>query len=216
MYKVSLIIPSYQRPQRTIRALECVLNQDFVGFETYLVGDNCPFIQSLIDSGKHHEYSSLADKKGNKLAIFNLPHHYGGYGYQARNTCVKLSRGKYIMFMDNDDVIENNHVSNYYEAICNTDNDFMYFNSILYPVEERGVFGTKIRDTKLEEGLIGHAEIIASAFMLKNIPPEKSGYNHDWEYINQMIEAGAKYEKSNNNPTYKIMSVGELRETEID
>jgi hypothetical protein len=31
-----------------------------------------------------------------------------------------------------------------------------------------------------------------------------------------MLDSGAKYEKSNNQPTYKIMGVGELRETLID
>lgn len=215
MYKVSLIVPSYLRPQRTQRVIDCILNQDFVGFEAYIVGDKCPFIQSLVDEGKQIEYAKLAEVKGNKLAIFNLPIHYGGYGYQARNTCVKLAMGEYIIFMDNDDIIEPDHVSNYYNAISQTDNDLMFFDSWLDPIELRGTRG-KLRETKMEEGMIGHAEIIAKSSLLKKMQPETSEYNHDWFYIKQMLDAGAKYEKSTNKPTYKIMGVGELRETLID
>lgn len=216
MYKVSLIVPSYMRPERTQRVIDCILNQDFVGFEAYIVGDNCPVIQKYIDEGKQKEYAKIAESKGNKLSIFNMPLHYGGYGYQARNTCVKLAMGEYIMFLDNDDIIEPDHISNYYNAICKTENDFMYFNSWLDPIEEvRGTRG-KIRYTKIEEGMIGHAEIIAKSSLLKSLKPETPEYNHDWLYIKQMLDLGAKYEKSENKPTYKIMGVGELRETLID
>lgn len=209
-YKVSLIMPSFARPKRTVRAIECILNQDFIGYEAFVVGDKCPFIQELIDSGKAEEYIRAAADKGNKMSIFNLPFNYGGYGYQGRNTCVTLSFGDYIMFMDNDDMIEQDHISNYYNAISKTTNDFMYFNTILNSVEERGGI-KKIRDSQLEEGKIGHAEIIAKSFLLKKIK-EKSGYNHDWDYIKQLIDMGCVSEKSHNKPTYRVMGVGELRE----
>ena len=215
MYKVSLIVPSYLRPQRTTRAIECILNQDTQDFEAYIAGDKCPFIQELVDSGKSLEYIKTAADKGIKLSIFNMPHHYGGYGFQARNTCVALAFGDYVMFMDNDDVIEPNHISNYYNTISQTDNDLMYFNSWLDPIEERGTRG-KLRETKMQEGLIGHSEIIVKTSLLKTLKPETSEYNHDWFYIKQMLDSGAKYDKSNNQPTYKIMGVGELRETLID
>lgn len=207
--KLSLIMPSFQRPQRTQRAIESIINQNFQDFEAYVAGDNCPIIQELLDSGKAAEYIEIAKNKNIKLSIFNMPYHYGGFGYQARNTCFRLSYGKYVIFMDNDDVIEPDHVKNYYEAICDTDNDFMYFNTYIEPLQ-------KLRDTKLERGMIGHSEIIAKKSLLLSILPEKSDYEHDWEIIKSMIDAGAKHEKGNVEPTYKIMGVGILRENNID
>lgn len=50
MYKVSLIVPSYLRPKRTKRAIDCIINQDMQDFEAYVAGDACPFIQELIDT----------------------------------------------------------------------------------------------------------------------------------------------------------------------
>lgn len=216
MYKVALIVPCFERPERTLRALDCVMSQDLNGWEAYFVGDNCPNIQNLIDSGKAHEYINAAKEQGNKLAIFNLPHHYGGWGYQGRNTCVKLCSADYIMFMDNDDVILPNHMSSYYDAISKTDNDFMYFNTLVEPIEHANGSRGLIRDTKLENGMIGHQEIIVKSSLLKSLPPEKSEYNGDWLWIESMINSGAKHEKYVTEPTHIIMSVGELRETNID
>ena len=46
---------------------------------------------------------------------------------------------------------------------------------------------------------------------------ETAEYGHDWKFIQQMINAGAKYHKATNPvPTYNIMGAGELRETDID
>lgn len=190
--------------------------QDLNGWEAYFVGDNCPNIQNLIDSGKAHEYINAAKEKGNKLAIFNLPIHYGGFGYQGRNTCVRLCSADYIMFMDNDDVILPNHFSRYYYSISMTDNDFMYFNTLIEPIEHANGKRGLLRDSKIEEGMIGHSEIIVKGSYLKLLSPEKPEYNHDWLWIKSMIDAGAKHEKYVTEPTYIIMSVGELRETNID
>jgi glycosyltransferase involved in cell wall biosynthesis len=215
MYKVALIVPCFERPERTLRALDCVMAQDLNNWEAYFVGDKCPNIQNLIDSGKAHEYINAAKEKGNKLAIFNFPKHYGGWGYQGRNTCVRLCSAKYVMFMDNDDVILPNHMSSYYNAISNTDNDLMYFNTIIEPIQQRNERGL-VRDTKIEEGKIGHSEIIVKSSLLKLLSPEKPEYNHDWLWIKNMIDSGAKHEKFVTEPTYMIMSVGELREKNID
>jgi glycosyltransferase involved in cell wall biosynthesis len=203
--KVSLIMPSFERPQRTQRAIESIINQNFECFEAYVAGDNCPVIQELIDSGKAAEYIDIAKNKNIKLSIFNMPYHYGGFGYQARNTCFRLSYGKYVIFMDNDDVIEPDHVKNYYEAICDTENDFMYFDTYIEPLKQ-------VRVSKLEKGMIGHAEIIVTKSLLLSVQPEHNQYEHDWTLIQSMVDTGAKFEKGNIKPTYKIMGLGELRE----
>jgi len=210
-YKISLAVPCFERPLRTMRAIEAVLNQDMNGWEAYFAGDNCPFIQELVDSGIANTLINKAKEKGNKLAIFNLPYHYGGWGYVARNTIFKLSYSEYTMFMDNDDVILPNHFSNYYSEISGTDYDLVYFNTFLAPIEPSG----KIRESQLEFGMIGHQEVIVKSSLLKTYN-QSDNWGHDWEMIKHLIDNGAKVKKSKNPPTYHIMSVGELRETEID
>jgi glycosyltransferase involved in cell wall biosynthesis len=216
MYKVTLCVPCFERPQRTIRAIECVLNQEFSGWEAYFAGDNCPDLQKLIDSGKAQEYIDLAKKGGNRLAIFNMPIHYGGWGYEQRYTIGKLSESEYTMFMDNDDVIKPNHFQSYYEAIIGTDYDLVYLNTWIDPIENANGVNGKLRDAKLEFGEIGHQEIIVKTSLFKSMPRETSEYGHDWDMIDKMIKSGAKCEKVIKEPTYLIKGLGELRETEID
>ena len=216
MYKVTLAVPCFERPKRTIRAIECVLNQDMNGWEAYFAGDNCPFIQELVDSGKAMEYIKIAKDNGNRLAIFNMPHHYGYWGYQQRTTIVRLAESEYFMFMDNDDVIKPNHFRHYYDEISKTDNDFMYFNTWIDPIENANAPKGKLRDAKLEKGMVGHQELIIKTSVLKVMPPMSKVYEADWVLIDNMIKSGAKYQKGGGEPTHVIMSVGELRETEID
>jgi lipoic acid synthetase len=48
----------------------------------------------------------------------------------------------------------------------------------------------------MEEGSIGHAEIIVKSSVLKAIKQQSPEYSHDWRYIKQIVDAGFKYEKS--------------------
>lgn len=204
-------MPSYLRPARTIRAIDCILKQDFEGFEAFIIGDKCPVIQQLLDSGKAAEYAKIAENKGNKLTIINLPIHYGGFGYKARNHCVRnLATAEYVMFLDNDDVIKDNHISNYFSAISGTEYGLMYFDSIIHPIEVRGEYGKWIRHTALEKGKVGHAEIIVKRNVAK-FAYQNAEYGHDWHYIRDCLIL-CKSEKSSNPPTYIVMGVGELRE----
>ena len=114
MKKVSLIVPCWGRPQRTLRAMQCVLEQDMDGWEALFFGDGCPEFQKMIDDGIFDLFEDNADIRGNEFRIYNLEKHYGGCGYQARNTAFKLTNSEYTLFMDNDDVIKRSHFSSYY------------------------------------------------------------------------------------------------------
>jgi hypothetical protein len=92
----------------------------------------------------------------------------------------------------------------------------MYFNTWLDPIENANGVRGRLREAHLESGSIGHQELIIRTKFLKVMPPEKNSYEHDWQLVKDMLSRGAKFEKSKNEPTHIIMSVGDLRETEID
>lgn len=212
MNKLTLIVPCFQRPQRTLRALECVMAQDMDGWDAYFVGDKCPDFQKLIDDGAFNKYIEDSKTKGNKLCAFNMPFHYGFWGYQIRNTVIKLATSQYIIFLDNDDMIKPSHFRNYYDAIKDTDYDFVYMNTFIEPIEPNG----KIRDAQLEKGKIGHHEIIVKTELLQKIPQQTKEYEHDWTMINNMVKSGAKYCKKEVEPTYIVKGLGDLRADVID
>ena len=189
-------MPSYDRPECTKRAIDCILAQTETDWEAFVVGDNCQLIQKLIDSGDYDNES--------RLIIENLPENYGGYGYHIRNTYKFRATGKYIVYFDNDDVILPEHLGTYLKEIENTDFDFVFFDTYIHNV--------MIRNAELEHGKIGHSELIIRTDFLKTIEPISANYGHDWELVKNMIDKGAKFKKGYaTKPTYYIMGFGNNR-----
>jgi len=180
--------------------MQCVLEQDMDGWEALFFGDGCPEFQKMIDDGIFDLFEDNADIRGNEFRIYNLEKHYGGCGYQARNTAFKLTNSEYTLFMDNDDVIKRSHFSSYYNSIKNTENNMMYFDTFIEPTES-------IRVSQLVFGSIGHSEIIVKSDLLKNYE-QSPNYGHDWELIKYLIDQNITIKKSNNPPTYIIKELG--------
>ena len=201
MVKVSLIVPCYKRPERTLRAMVNVVSQDLQGWEAFFIGDGCLDFKKALLKDTFLELQHEAEMKGNQIHTFNLEKNYGGWGYMARNRGIYHACGRYTMFMDNDDEIMPNHFSNYYNFISKTENDLCYFNTYIEPAKV-------IRVAELEFGKIGHHEIIVKTECLRRIPQQTSNYGHDWEIIENLIKTGAKTQKSNNPYTYIVKAIG--------
>ena len=207
--RVTISMPCFGRPKRTIRAVEDICNQTINGWEALVVGDGCPIMADYITSNYFSDLVRDANARGNSLLISNLSENKGGHGYYITNMNIQRAVGKYFTFMANDDRIETYHLETYLSEIENTDYDFVYFNSFLHPL-------FAVRDAQLRFGGIGHSEIIVRTDFLKLMPPHNEHYGHDWQLIESMINNTGMYKKSIKSPTYKVMGLGEHRSDEID
>jgi len=94
---VSVVMPTYKRSEKLIRAIDSVLNQTYSHLELLLVNDNDPF----------DEYTQELKIKLNRyinddrLHLIIQDKHINGA--VARNTGIRLSKGEYIAFLDDDD-----------------------------------------------------------------------------------------------------------------
>ncbi len=91
--KISVIIPFYNRIGYTIQAIESVLTQNYQNFEIILVDDN-----STEDISKIINYI----QKDNRIFLYKNENKKGASG--ARNTGIYKASGKYIAFLDSDDL----------------------------------------------------------------------------------------------------------------
>lgn len=207
---ISIIIPCYKRPLRTIRCLNSILQQNFENWEAIFIGDNCPDFQGFINNGVFKEYKEKEAIKGNTLIFENLNRHYGGWGSMCRQVGINIARGKYICFLDNDDIVLPDHLSNYSGFMeTNPDLDFAYFNARTEPWK-------RDRNSVLSRGGIGNAELLFKANVLRKEYEVDLEYEHDWRLVDKLMKKGYKYAKCNNSPTYIIMSVPNYREEGID
>lgn len=199
-FRLTCCTPCFGRPLRTIRLLECLLNQDTNGWEALFIGDGCQVFEKMMDDRTFMKYSDMALKKGNEIHFMNLKEHKGGWGYAARNIGFKLARGKFFVFTDNDDVIMKNHFSNYLSEIEGSGYDLVYFDSYIEPIEKK-------RETHLSFGNIGHSEIILRTELLKGFE-QKPEYGQDWHLIEHLLRKGIVTKKSTKNPTYIVKEIG--------
>ncbi len=89
---VSVIVPTYNRANTIIRAIESVLKQTYENIEIIIVddasGDNtAEMVKSVVDS---------------RIKI--IRHETNKGGGAARNTGINEARGKYVSFLDSDDI----------------------------------------------------------------------------------------------------------------
>jgi glycosyltransferase involved in cell wall biosynthesis len=91
-HKVSVIIPFYNRPDKTINSIKSVLAQTYKNIEIVLVNDaSTGDIGAVTDFIKNHANIVLINAKANLGPA------------AARNTGIKAATGDYIAFLDSDD-----------------------------------------------------------------------------------------------------------------
>lgn len=200
--RLTVSIPCFGRPERTKRAINCILDQDINGWEALIVGDECDLFQDLISSGYMEMAREKAMSQGNILDYYQWRPRSGGHGYKITNHNIQVAKGKYLVFYANDDIILPTHFRNYLE-IERTSYDYMYFDSYINVLKEP-------RRSILAKDHIGHSEIIIKTELAKKLPPHTDQYGHDWDFINNMIHNGTGAKSNSKNYTYRVMSIPSL------
>lgn len=113
--KFSIIIPCYNVPEEYIhRALDSVAGQTLKDYEIIIV-----------DDGSKPEYHSVLENLVPKYIGTTLITTQNNGVSNARNIGVKSAKGEYIVFLDADDIMLSNFLSEAYEALITTDSDFV-------------------------------------------------------------------------------------------
>ena len=103
---VSIVIPTYGRPQTLERAVNSVLNQTYRNVEVIVVDDNNP------DTDARKETEEIMHKlKASDARVVYLQHPYNKNGAAARNTGIFNSHGKYVALLDDDDEFKPNKIA---------------------------------------------------------------------------------------------------------
>lgn len=115
--EISVIVPIYNAQLFLEETIQSLMNQTFKDIEIILINDGSK------DSSKQicEKYAKL-DKR---ILVVNKEN--GGLA-DARNAGLKVSTGKYIMFLDADDLFANDACENMYQAIEQSQADYVIGN----------------------------------------------------------------------------------------
>jgi len=96
---VSVVLPTFKRPEFLERAVRNVLSQTYANVELIVVDDNDA--GDFKDKAEEIMQRLMSEYTGRSMAFVQHPHNLGGGA--ARNSGAKLAKGRYVAFLDDDD-----------------------------------------------------------------------------------------------------------------
>lgn len=108
--KLSVVIPYYKTYELTVKLLDVLTKQ--LTNETEVI---------LVDDGCHEDRLDEYD-----INVIHLEENKG-LSY-ARNTGIKQAKGKYLVFIDSDDLISNDYIKTILNKINTSEFDYCYFS----------------------------------------------------------------------------------------
>lgn len=116
----SVIIPTYNRAQLLALAVNSVLNQSFTGWELIIIDDGSTdntrqVMEGYTDTRIRYNWQTNQERS------------------RARNNGIKLAQGKFICFLDSDDIWRDNHLEVLHAAIIKNDSrEAFYFTGMCW------------------------------------------------------------------------------------
>ena len=111
---VSIIIPTYNRPDFLKKALESIVTQTYKNIEAIVIND----------AGK--DVSDIIDTFQGRLTVKYLSNTLNQDRAAARNTAIKHASGQYIAYLDDDDVFYPDHIETALKVLTTTDYKVVY------------------------------------------------------------------------------------------
>jgi len=181
---VSVIVPTYNRPDGLRQALESIAAQTYQNIEALVVNDAGEDVSAVIEEFK------------SRLTINYLVHKQNKDLAGARNTGLKHAAGDYVAYLDDDDVFFPNHIEEALRILTNSGYEVVYSDAFrFHQEEENGVYVTKHMDIPYS------VDFDAERILKGNIAPvltyvharscvDKAGYfdeslhtHEDWDFF---------------------------------
>src|SRR5882757_2740620 len=126
---ISVVVIVYNDAERLPTAVRSVLAQTLRNVEV-VIADDCS------TDGSYEVATSLAAAGPRRVRAIRLPHNSGGCG-EPRNQGIAVARGRYVMFLDSDDVLDRHACRNMLEAAERTGADLVSGKCVRVHVDNR-------------------------------------------------------------------------------
>ena len=156
------------KDKKLIRAVQSVLDQTYQNFELIIVADGCPLTEFIVKK-------NFTDKRINLISVERKEL----WSNTPRNAGIDIAKGKYILYIDNDDKYGLDHLRKINDQMNNAEN-WVYYNDWRWN-------GTEFIERQIDTTLYGHCGTsnICHASRL-GLHWERPGYGHDFLFIKQL------------------------------
>ena len=156
MYSVSIIIPFFKKKKYIDETINSILNQSYQNFEIIIIFDDTDL----------SDYNFLISKFGKNERIKILKNDVNlGAGY-SRNIGIENSNGKFIAFLDADDIWHKDKLNNQINFMLNKNYEATHTSYKI--VDERGLVQSKRKAKDMNfNNLLKSCDIGLSSVMIK-------------------------------------------------
>lgn len=170
MPEISVIVPVYKVQEFLPACLASLTGQTFRDFELILVDDGSP-----------DECGALCDAWAGRDGRIRVIHKQNGGLSSARNAGLEIARGRYIAFVDSDDLVTADYLEILYNAITREQADMAI--GAVEDVDEQGAsLPTPALTTPMEEGTFSGRSLLSCLYS-----PQATYYTVAW---NKLYAAG--------------------------
>jgi glycosyltransferase involved in cell wall biosynthesis/radical SAM superfamily enzyme YgiQ (UPF0313 family)/Tfp pilus assembly protein PilF len=160
---VSVIVPTFNRPDMLVATLQSILEQTYENHEIIVINDCGLDVADIV---------GWLNKKGN---ITYIRHDRNRGLAAARNSGLKLTRGKYIAYLDDDDLFYPDHLETLVTRLETTDFRVAYTDAHrAHQVKEKGRYVTTCRDLPYSHDFNADHLLVANQFPVLCLMHEKA------------------------------------------
>lgn len=149
---VSIIVPTHNRPHMLKSALDSILNQTFQDFEILVVNDAGSDVQGVIDACSDPRIKGICHDRNRGLAA-------------ARNTGISAASGRYLTYLDDDDLYYPEHLSTLVAALQQGEHRVAYSDAFCAVQQLRGNEYTVTERTVLYSSDFDYRRILVENFI---------------------------------------------------
>lgn len=143
---VSIVIPTYKRPQYLKRAIDSALNQTYENIELIVVDDN-----NEGDIYRQETEKFMGTYTDSRIKY--IKHKFNKNGSAARNTGISISKGEYITFLDDDDEYHKNKIEKQVECMEELDDSWVACYTLIKRYKNNKFID---KSTDIKKGFIYH------------------------------------------------------------
>lgn len=169
---VSVIIPTYKRADKLKRAVDSVVRQTYPNLEVLVVNDNeadDEYTKSL-----KRLFSEFTDPR---VHLIMQERHINGAA--ARNTGIKVSKGEYIAFLDDDDLWDKRKLKRQVDTLSSLDESYGAVSTLFKSFLDDQIISRSLpyKDGRIwEDILLRNVDVTTCSVLIRHTALDEVGY----------------------------------------